>query len=104
MKAFFHSHGFEVVSANNGAAAVRMAAEFRPGVVLLDIGLPDMDGFKVARELRQIPELANSFIVALSGYGAAQDKVLAREAGFDQHLTKPVPPTLLLNVIERFKS
>jgi two-component system, chemotaxis family, CheB/CheR fusion protein len=104
MGAFFRSQGFEVVTANNGAAAVQTAAEFRPGMVLLDIGLPDMDGFKVARELRQIPGLANSFIVALSGYGTAQDKALAREAGFDQHLTKPVHPTLLLNVIERFKS
>jgi DNA-binding response OmpR family regulator len=104
MEAFFRSQGFEVATANNGAAAVQTAVEFRPGVVLLDIGLLDMDGFQVARALRQIPELANSFLVALSGYGTAQDKVLALEAGFNQHLTKPIHPTLLLNLIERFKS
>jgi CheY-like chemotaxis protein len=96
MAGILRSHGYEVVTAINGAAAIQTAAAFRPEIVLLDIGLPDMDGFKVARELRQIPVLTNSFLVALTGYGTARDKGLAREAGFDQHLTKPVHPNALL--------
>jgi two-component system, chemotaxis family, CheB/CheR fusion protein len=99
MAGILRSHGYEVVTAINGAAAIQTAAAFRPEIVLLDIGLPDMDGFKVARELRQIPVLTNSFLVALTGYGTADDKELAREAGFDQHLTKPVHPNALLNLI-----
>jgi CheY-like chemotaxis protein len=99
MAGILRSHGYEVVTAINGAAAIQTAAAFRPEIVILDIGLPDMDGFKVARELRQIPVLTNSFLVALTGYGTADDKELAREAGFDQHLTKPVHPNALLNLI-----
>lgn len=62
--------------------------------MLLDIGLPDVDGFEVARELR--PLLANSFMVALTGYGTVQDKQLAREAGSDKLLTTVHPPSVFL--------
>jgi two-component system, chemotaxis family, CheB/CheR fusion protein len=99
MEIILRLQGYEVITATNGAAAIQTAMEFRPEIVILDIGLPDMDGFEVARELRRVPELANSFMVALTGYGTARDKELARAAGFDQLLTKPVHPAMLLNFI-----
>lgn len=97
METLLRLQGCEVATATNGASAIQTALEFHPEVVLLDIGLPDVDGFEVARELR--PLLANSFMVALTGYGTNQNKERARQAGFDQLLTKPVHPTLLFNLI-----
>jgi signal transduction histidine kinase/ActR/RegA family two-component response regulator len=99
MEVILRLQGYQVVTATNGAVAIQTAIEFRPEIVILDIGLPDMDGFEVARELRRIPQSANSFLVALTGYGTAQDRELARDAGFDQLLTKPVHPAMLFNVI-----
>jgi signal transduction histidine kinase/ActR/RegA family two-component response regulator len=99
MEVILRLQGYEVVTATNGAAAIQIAIEFRPEIVILDIGLPEMDGFEVARELRRIPQSANSFMVALTGYGTAQDRELARQAGFDQLLTKPVLPAMLFNCI-----
>jgi CheY-like chemotaxis protein len=58
--------------------------------VFLDIGLPSMDGYEIARRLRSFPETANARLIALTGYGQAEDMRLAAEAGFDAHLTKPV--------------
>jgi two-component system CheB/CheR fusion protein len=99
MEVILRLQGYEVATATNGAVAIHTAMEFRPEIVVLDIGLPDMDGFEVARELRRVPHLANSFMVALTGYGTAQDRELARQAGFDQLITKPVPPAMLFNAI-----
>jgi CheY-like chemotaxis protein len=99
MEVILRLQGYKVVTATNGAAAIQAAIEFRPEIVILDIGLPDMDGFQVARELRRIPQLTSSFMVALTGYGTAQDRALAREAGFDQLLTKPVHPAVLFDFI-----
>ncbi|MBI2567578.1 MAG: PAS domain S-box protein [Candidatus Schekmanbacteria bacterium] len=83
--------GHEVETACTGVEALPIARRFRPDVVLCDIGLPgDLDGFAVARAIRTDPELAHTRLVALSGYGRAEDKVRARDAGFDAHLTKPV--------------
>jgi CheY-like chemotaxis protein len=70
--------------------ALNRADSFRPEVILLDIGLPEMDGYQVARRLRQRPDLAGIRIVALTGYGQSEDVKRAREVGFDDHLTKPV--------------
>ena len=67
-----------------------MAASFQPDVILLDIGLPGLDGYQVARRMWENAETAGSLIVAVSGYGQDEDRVKAREAGFDHHLTKPV--------------
>jgi two-component system, chemotaxis family, CheB/CheR fusion protein len=99
MEVILRLQGYQVATATNGAVAIQTAIEFRPEIVILDIGLPDMDGFEVARELRRIPQSANAFLVALTGYGTAQDRELAREAGFDQLLTKPVHPAVLFNFI-----
>ncbi|MBV8145944.1 MAG: response regulator [Gammaproteobacteria bacterium] len=74
----------------SAAAALQRAAEFRPEVILLDIGLPEMDGYEVARRLRMLPGLRESRLIAVTGYGQPQDRERARAAGFDEHLIKPV--------------
>jgi CheY-like chemotaxis protein len=78
-----------VETAADGAAAVSLASELRPDLILLDIGLPGMDGYQVARELRARRELDSAVLVALTGYGQEQDRRRSREAGFDEHLVKP---------------
>ena len=82
--------GHDVRSAYTGPTALDVAADFLPDVVLLDIGLPGIDGYEVARQLRQIPRLEGVKIVAMTGYGQEADIRLAREAGFDSHQVKPV--------------
>jgi len=86
---------YETRTAFTGPDAVTAAAEFKPEVVLLDLGLPGMDGFEVARRLRAMPALAGAFIVAMSGYGSDEDRVEARDAGFDEYLIKPLNLDLL---------
>lgn len=82
--------GHEAKVAYDGPAALELARELQPTLVLLDIGLPGMNGFEVARALRSEPHGQGITIVALSGYGRASDKELSRQAGFDDHLVKPV--------------
>ncbi|WP_437587625.1 chemotaxis protein CheB [Sorangium sp. So ce1000] len=81
--------GHVVEVARTGRQGVEKASAFKPQVVLCDIGLPDMDGYEVARTLRADPVLAHVMLVALSGYAAAEDVATARAAGFDAHLAKP---------------
>lgn len=87
--------GHETRLAFNGPDAVALAGEFHPQAVLLDIGLPTMDGFEVARQIRQLPGLERIFIVALSGYDTPKDRSRAREIGFDEYLVKPADLALL---------
>jgi PAS domain S-box-containing protein len=82
--------GHRVRQAYSGPAALEAVAQHRPNVVLLDIGLPDIDGYEVARRLRQRPELADVRLVAVTGYGQDNDLQRSREAGFAAHLVKPV--------------
>ena len=70
-------------------AALAAALEFRPHVVLLDIGLPEMDGYEVAKRIRQQPALTNVVLVALTGYGQEAIRQRSQDAGFDHHLVKP---------------
>jgi two-component system CheB/CheR fusion protein len=88
-------YGHRTMVAHTGPKAITAALEFLPDVVLLDIGLPEMDGFQVARKLRTIPEIQDAFLVALTGYGTDEDRVKAKEAGFDEHLAKPANLELL---------
>ncbi len=92
--------GHAVHSAKDGLQALHAAAQFRPQVVLLDIGLPLMDGYEVARRLRQMPEMAGALLVALTGYGQQGDRQRGKDAGFDVHMLKPVDPHALARVIE----
>jgi signal transduction histidine kinase/ActR/RegA family two-component response regulator len=82
--------GHDVRVAHDGASAIRAAREFAPSVVLLDIGLPVVDGLEVAKWIRQEPGLRNVLLVALTGYGQDSDRQRTREAGFDYHIVKPV--------------
>ncbi len=93
--------GHEVVVAHEGPVALQAAAECHPEVVLLDIGLPGMDGFEVARRVRQDPDLAGTMLVALTGYGREEDLQRSREAGFDHHLVKPVDIDALRRLLDR---
>ncbi|MBA1182091.1 PAS domain S-box protein [Pseudomonas psychrotolerans] len=90
--------GHTVTTAHDGPAALKKAEEEAPDIILLDIGLPGMDGYEVVRHLRKNPRLASKAIAALTGYGQANDKQLAMDAGFDQHFTKPVD----IAVLEQF--
>jgi signal transduction histidine kinase len=81
--------GHEVRVMYDGAAAIAAASEFKPEVVLLDIGLPGIDGYQVARALRAKPATAGALLIALTGYGQESDRQRTRDAGFDHHLVKP---------------
>lgn len=87
--------GHEVRTAYNGPEGVRLASDWRPDVVLCDIGLPGLDGYAVARALRGDPSTARSRLIAITGYGGEENRRHALRAGFDQHLTKPVSPDQL---------
>jgi PAS domain S-box-containing protein len=95
--------GHEVRAVNDGIAAYDVAMDFRPEIVLLDIGLPGMTGYELAGRLRRLPELAGSTLIALTGYGQTEDRQRVAEAGFDGHLVKPVEPTELLSLIDRLR-
>ncbi|HZX77988.1 ATP-binding protein [Lysobacter sp.] len=93
-------HGHQVQTAHDGASALEQAGLLRPHVVLLDLGLPDIDGFEVARRLRQDPGHAAVRLIAISGYGQPGDVQRAREAGFDRHFIKPVAVTDLIETLQ----
>jgi CheY-like chemotaxis protein len=93
--------GHEVRVARSGPAAVREVRADRPEVILLDLGMPGMDGFEVARQLRQSPGLTDICLVALTGWGQEEDRRRTREAGFDDHFVKPVDPDDLRALLAR---
>jgi two-component system CheB/CheR fusion protein len=93
--------GHEVRVERDGEAAIAAAAEFRPDIVLLDIGLPRKDGFEVARALQEIPGVRRPILAAISGYGHEEDQRRAREAGFNEHFIKPVDPEVLQEFLGR---
>lgn len=84
--------GYEARTAYDAVAALDLAAEQHPEVVLLDIGMPEMNGYEVAAALRAIPGMDGVALVAVTGYGTEEDRRRARDAGFDAHLVKPVDP------------
>jgi two-component system CheB/CheR fusion protein len=90
----------EVVVAYRGPDGLKKAREFKPDVVLCDIGLPEMDGYQVARAIRADDQLRNVQLIALTGYALPQDLAKAKEAGFDQHLAKPPSLEKLEEVLE----
>lgn len=96
--------GNNVSSAFDGEQALEMANELKPDVVLLDIGLPKLDGYEVAKRIRLEPWGHNTILIAITGWGQAEDKALSREAGFDHHLVKPVDPDALLDFIQKRKA
>ena len=96
--------GNEISVAYDGEQALALANESKPDVVLLDIGLPKMNGYEVARQIRKEPWGSNPILVAITGWGQTEDKDLSRESGFDHHLVKPVDHDQLLKLIQTRKS
>ena len=89
--------GHRVLAAHDGAEGLQKIMDSRPDVALVDIGLPQMDGYELARRVRASG--AQTYLVAVTGYGLASDQERARRAGFDAHLTKPASMALLLDTI-----
>jgi len=83
------AYGHDVRTAYTGPTAVAAASDYGPNVVLLDIGLPELDGYQVAQRIRQSPAHKHTVLVAMTGYGQDADRLRSREAGFDHHLVKP---------------
>ncbi len=93
------SMGNTACMAHDGEEAVAMAGKYQPDVVLLDIGLPKMNGYDAARAIRQEPWGRNMVLIAVTGWGQDEDKRKSHEAGFDRHLVKPVEPGSLMNLL-----
>jgi signal transduction histidine kinase len=89
----------EVRTAHDGRSALEMANDFRPQVIVLDLGLPELDGYEVSRRLRATPDTREALIIAVSGYGQDEDRRRSTQAGFDYHFIKPVNFETLLGVI-----
>lgn len=98
---FLELMGFEVATAHDGLQAVDVANAFRPSVILLDIGMPGLNGYEACRRIHQQPWSAESTFIALTGWGKEEDREKSRAAGFDHHLVKPVDPATLENLLVR---
>lgn len=96
--------GSEVRVVYDGLEALAAAVDFRPTVVLLDIGLPSLNGYDVARELRRMPPTSDALLIATTGWSQPSDRERSRHAGFDHHLVKPIEPALLLAVLRNPKT
>ena len=99
LESLLKGHGHEVVAVHNGPDALTTFDRMRPDVILLDIGMPGMNGLEVARRMRERNQSPSPLIVAVTGWGKAGDEFRAREAGFDMHLLKPVLEARLLDVL-----
>jgi CheY-like chemotaxis protein len=99
LQMLLETYGYQVEVAHTGPEGVRAAESHRPDVIICDIGLPGMDGYRVAEALRGNPLTAAVRLIALTGYGQEEDRRRAKEAGFDEHLTKPADPVALEAVI-----
>ncbi|MFZ6766895.1 response regulator [Undibacterium sp. Di26W] len=94
------AHGFQVLDAATGAEGLILAKEEKPGIALIDIGLPGMDGYEVARRLRSDKDTKGMYLIALTGYGLGEDHRMTMEAGFDAHFVKPLKLQQLMLAIE----
>jgi CheY-like chemotaxis protein len=94
--------GYEVAVATDGVEGVEKAQAWRPDLILMDLRMPRMDGFEAIKELRKNPHTAGIFIIAISAWASAKHKERAIDAGADEHFTKPVDLSRLLETIERF--
>src|SRR6185437_7894589 len=92
-------NGCDVHVVYDGRAAIESVQRLRPDAVLLDIGLPALDGYLVAEHIRALPENGHTMIVAVSGYGQEQDRLRSKSVGFDYHVVKPIDPTVLAGLI-----
>src|SRR5262249_38693494 len=93
--------GYQSIITYEGAGALAAASATPPDVVFLDIGLPGMDGYEVARRLRQLPGMATALLVAVTGYGQKADVQRCKEAGIDRHFLKPADPVELKELLAK---
>jgi len=101
MNLLMQSRSYAVATANSGSKALEVAADFAPHVVVSDIGMPGMDGYEMMSNLRRMDQISPFKAIALTGYDDAEEQDLARIAGYDAHLTKPVDFEHLFDVINR---
>lgn len=92
--------GYETITSSDGKSALEKVTSFIPEVFILDIGLPDIDGYQLAQQLRKIESISTATIIALTGYGQSHDRQSALESGFNHHLTKPVNFAELKNILD----
>jgi two-component system CheB/CheR fusion protein len=95
--------GHDAATAADGPSALAEVDAYHPHVVLLDIGLPGMDGYHVARRLSELPNSLRPIVVSVSGYGSEEDYRRSRECGCACHLLKPVPPDQLREILKQFQ-
>ncbi len=95
--------GFRAAIARSGAEARRVAAEYKPRVVLLDLGLPDQHGYRVARDLRESADWGNVSFIVVTGWAAPVDQSLSLNAGISHHLVKPVNPEALHRILDNYR-
>lgn len=93
--------GYNVVTAGSAPAALNAARQQHFDVIISDIGMPDMNGYQLAREVRQLPGYETVPMVAVTGYSMFDDKERSTKAGFNAHMTKPIDPRALLDLIEQ---
>lgn len=103
MAMLLHLYAHEVQVARDGPAALRAVLESEPDVVLLDIGLPKLDGWQLAKAIRAQSRNRRPLLIALSGYGTQSDHLRSQEAGIDLHLVKPIEPEILQHILRRFQ-
>ena len=96
--------GMEVEVAHDGIAAMEALPRFRPDILLLDLGMPKLDGYETARRMRETDEGRRVFLVALTGWGQEEDRRRSFEAGFDEHMTKPVQKSALQQILVRARA
>ncbi|RQP22164.1 response regulator [Piscinibacter terrae] len=99
---YLQLEGHEVKTVGDGMQALTCAPVFAPQIVVLDIGLPVLDGYEVAKRMRMLPATKDALLVALTGYGQKEDQQRARDAGFDKHFVKPTDPRLLVELISQW--
>jgi CheY-like chemotaxis protein len=90
LKLLLETEGHEVALTADGAAALEQLGTFRPDIALVDVGLPGMDGYEVARRVRSLPGGAAVKLIAMTGFGGEKNRRRAKQAGFDVHVTKPI--------------
>jgi CheY-like chemotaxis protein len=100
-RTYLANSGYDVTPAATGRQALALASTWSPNVIVLDLGLPDIDGWEVARQLKAAPRTSAIPIIALTGADLPHERVSAMRAGCDRHLTKPCSPTDLVDAIQR---
>ena len=96
--------GYQVCLAHDGRGALDIASAFRPEAALLDLSLPDLDGFGVAERLRAMPETRDTYLIAMTGWGTDDVRARVEAGGFDRHLIKPLTADVLTNALDAVRS